>query len=1320
MGDLATHKAISSVTATYCAYYDPDQRAHDYTYEDDVDDYGEPIPQDEVLADNKTMKCSQDKDICFALWEAPMGETRSRFSNKEHACGEPECFTRGPSPPSMNKTKFCCCKGNMCNGNVTDLYVAPVTSAPPYPTPAYAHHSTYKEETTIIVMTVVCSTAIIISAVYFLIRVWHGSQSEVHHTMHLTDDISITPSLDMDNLKLLQVLDRGRYGCVWKGSLNEKEVAVKVFNPCHKQNFLNERDIYTTPHMEHENVIRFIGAEERIGMEGTVEYLLVMDYAHHGSLYHYLKTYIKCAEERIGMEGTVEYLLVMDYAHHGSLYHYLKTYMVNWTGMCRLGHSLARGLAHLHSDFVKGGESKPAVAHRDLTSRNILVKADGSCALSDLGFAMRLTGNRICNPGQEDTAHITEHNTTGSVTLDRRIQLTSLRLTGNRICNPGQEDTAHITEHNTTGSVTLDRRTQHTSLRLTGNRICNPGQEDTAHITEVGTVRYMAPEVLEGAVNLRDFESALKQVDMYAVGLILWEIATRCQDLYMGQPVPDYMQPFQAELGQHPTDIINTCAPLHSTFKPRQPVPDYMQPFQAELGQHPTFEELQVIVSREKRRPLLSDAWRENSQAVKSLKETIEDCWDQDAEARLTALCVEERMAELMSMWSRNSTVSPTLNRTSTGGSSAPQFRWSSLYNENSSTEPLHRMGYLLDTSDGSTSRTEMMDVKDTNVHVNTYRGRQETSASSCSDPPFMSSSRYQRIASPSTVSTSLSTNPSLLLEMESTNSLTPSTTTTTLSEHTNTAPEDLLEMETTATHPLYHYYNTMESTNSLTPSTTTTTLSEHTNTTTENLLGNYPDLISGTANTTTLIEMSETLEKHTTDPKAPNTQPCRKNLNELPKKRSMDKYERNERARHSRNYNVNIHTSDESLSGSVDHMTCKAPPNMSVDRLTHEEDLLVKHMLAEAEMNTQHLHPNKQGPLAKHENVPQRPTTLSINTVTARPETLVKAPVESNHARGRAAPAVSQSSHSSHDTASNGRCKKAQAEQIEMGIAKLESNGHQPSKIKMSPPRTHNRDRPPKPAHRVDTESSTSRESRSSVAPNQTVPTDSNTQPKSQAPPHSAETTAKSKPTKGGAMQRANSLVLPDETDAGKCPTSRRPQRPTSLDLSCFQQGQKEQPPPRAVSEMSGMDQVALEEGREREGGKDPSAKIKKRPKTPYSLPKKGLMSFSVFTPPKEKRANKSACKVNYVSGKTIVSVLNENKKTGNGTSTGEQRLSNGTTLPAKRELYTRNGETYGSQENDRMFNGLSGRGHQLEILDNGSRMVDNETQQAFVVSCV
>ena len=44
----------------------------------------------------------------------------------------------------------------------------------------------------------------------------------------------------------------------------------------------------------------------------------------------------------------------------------------------------------------------------------------------------------------------------------------------------------------------------------------------------------MAPELLDGAVNLRDCEASLKQIDMYALGLVLWEISSRCIDLYQG------------------------------------------------------------------------------------------------------------------------------------------------------------------------------------------------------------------------------------------------------------------------------------------------------------------------------------------------------------------------------------------------------------------------------------------------------------------------------------------------------------------------------------------------------------------------------------------------------------------------------------------------------------------------------------------------------------------------------------------------------------------------------------------------------------------
>lgn len=60
----------------------------------------------------------------------------------------------------------------------------------------------------------------------------------------------------------------------------------------------------------------------------------------------------------------------------------------------------------------------------------------------------------------------------------------------------------------------------------------------------------MAPEVLEGAVNLRDCEAALKQVDIYALGLVLWECAARCHDLYQGLQTPPHKLPFQAEIGQ--------------------------------------------------------------------------------------------------------------------------------------------------------------------------------------------------------------------------------------------------------------------------------------------------------------------------------------------------------------------------------------------------------------------------------------------------------------------------------------------------------------------------------------------------------------------------------------------------------------------------------------------------------------------------------------------------------------------------------------------------------------------------------------------------
>ena len=65
-----------------------------------------------------------------------------------------------------------------------------------------------------------------------------------------------------------------------------------------------------------------------------------------------------------------------------------------------------------------------------------------------------------------------------------------------------------------------------------------------AFVLQLGTRRYMAPEVLEGAINFN--RDAFLGIDIYACALVLWELLSRCR----GQdgPVPEYLLPFEEEV----------------------------------------------------------------------------------------------------------------------------------------------------------------------------------------------------------------------------------------------------------------------------------------------------------------------------------------------------------------------------------------------------------------------------------------------------------------------------------------------------------------------------------------------------------------------------------------------------------------------------------------------------------------------------------------------------------------------------------------------------------------------------------------------------
>lgn len=476
-----------------------------------------------VSPENTTIRCAKGNH-CYGLWEKSLpGEVRLvkqgcwSYVVDNNDCHEDRCVVTNLPPQIQNGTyHFCCCGSDMCNVNFTEDFTppSPTTAQPIYP------GTLQHKKTIIIALATVSMLAVIAVVAFFGYRLLHGDGKQGLHNLNMMEAAGSESSLDLDNLKLLELIGRGRYGAVYCGSLDERPVAVKVFTAANRQNFLNECSIYRLPLLEHDNIARFVAADERTGTEGRTEYLLVMDYYPHGSLSRYLSIQTN-----------------------------------DWLNSCRLAHSVTRGLAYLHTEIFKGDLYKPAVSHRDLNSRNILVKADGTCVIIDFGLSMKLTGTR-----------------------------------------PARH-----------------------------------GEEENAAISEVGTIRYMAPEVLEGAVNLRDCESALKQVDMYALGLVYWETFMRCTDLFPGESVPEYQMAFQAE-----------------------------------AGNHPTFEDMQVLVSREKQRPKFPEAWKENSLAVRSLKETMEDCWDQDAEARLTAQCAEERLAELLLIWDRSKSVSPTLNPMST------------------------------------------------------------------------------------------------------------------------------------------------------------------------------------------------------------------------------------------------------------------------------------------------------------------------------------------------------------------------------------------------------------------------------------------------------------------------------------------------------------------------------------------------------------------------------------------------------------------------------------------------------------------------------
>ncbi|XP_074261877.1 TGF-beta receptor type-2 isoform X4 [Saimiri boliviensis] len=211
--------------------------------------------------------------------------------------------------------------------------------------------------------------------------------SSEHCAIILEDDRSDISSTCANNInhntellpiELDTLVGKGRFAEVYKAKLKQntseqfETVAVKIFPYEEYASWKTEKDIFSDVNLKHENILQFLTAEER-------------------------KT-----------ELGKQYWLITAFHAKGNLQEYLTRHIISWEDLSKLGSSLARGIAHLHSDHTPCGRPKVPIVHRDLKSSNILVKNDLTCCLCDFGLSLRLdpalSVDDLANSGQVGTA----------------------------------------------------------------------------------------------------------------------------------------------------------------------------------------------------------------------------------------------------------------------------------------------------------------------------------------------------------------------------------------------------------------------------------------------------------------------------------------------------------------------------------------------------------------------------------------------------------------------------------------------------------------------------------------------------------------------------------------------------------------------------------------------------------------------------------------------------------------------------------------------------------------------------------------------------
>ncbi|KAL7300841.1 hypothetical protein TKK_0006399 [Trichogramma kaykai] len=237
---------------------------------------------------------------------------------------------------------FCCNDSNLCNRDVFSMYKESRHSTPRPPPPPNSKLAEPSNASPIVIIAVVLSVCLVVVFSLGAVLVYRRRRLKRNNESASPVMAGSCENGGGGSNRLRDLIDRSSGSGSGLPLLEEAS-------------WFRETEIYQTRLMRHDNVLGFVAAD----IKGTGCY--------------------------------TQMLLVTDYHERGSLHDYLQSRLLDRAGLLACCLSLARGLDHLHTEIPGGpaAAGKPAIAHRDIKSKNVLMKRNGECCIADFGLAVR-------------------------------------------------------------------------------------------------------------------------------------------------------------------------------------------------------------------------------------------------------------------------------------------------------------------------------------------------------------------------------------------------------------------------------------------------------------------------------------------------------------------------------------------------------------------------------------------------------------------------------------------------------------------------------------------------------------------------------------------------------------------------------------------------------------------------------------------------------------------------------------------------------------------------------------------------------------------